>query len=88
MTDKTTLIDFPCHFPIKIIGTNSTQFIEEIKSITLKHFPDFNESNIVSKASKHTNYLSLSASVYALDQAMLDAYYKEVCAHPMVRMVL
>lgn len=34
---KETLIEFPCLFPVKIIGIHSPTFIEEIKQTTIHH---------------------------------------------------
>ncbi len=85
---KTTLIEFPCLFPVKIIGVNSPLFIEEIKQITIKHFPDFEEKNIEQKLSKKNNYFALTVTVQAQNQEMLDAFYQEITKHEHVRMVL
>ncbi len=43
---KTTLIEFPCNFPVKIIGVNSEVFIEEITTIVRKHFVDFESEQL------------------------------------------
>ena len=88
MTEKTTLIEFPCHFPIKIIGINAAQFKQEITDIVVKHFPETKENAIVYKDSGQGNYLAITATVYALDQNTLDALYQDLSSHPMVKMVL
>lgn len=85
---ETTLIEFPCHFPIKIIGTNSELFISEIKQIVINHFPSFKNEHIAHKMSKKNNYLAITVIVYAESQKILDALYKELTQHPDVKMVL
>jgi len=85
---RTTLIEFPCHFPIKIIGSNSCVFLEEIKQITMKHFPDVEQSALTHKLSKDGNYLAITVTVFAESQDMLDAFYREVNQHPEIKMVL
>lgn len=85
---KTTLIEFPCYFPIKIIGTNSAVFFEEIKKITLSHFPNIEPNALTHKLSKNSNYLAITATVYAENQELLDAFYNEIHQHPDVKMVL
>lgn len=87
MTNE-TLIDFPCLFPVKIIGTHSPTFIEEIKEITSRHFPDFEDSNLVHKPSTQNNYLAITVTVFAQNKILLDAFYQEVTKHPQVKMVL
>jgi putative lipoic acid-binding regulatory protein len=88
MTDKNTLIEFPCHFPIKIIGKNSAEFATEIKAITLKHFPETPEAAIVCQESQKGNYLSITVTIYVHTQDNLDALYKELTKHPDIKMVL
>ncbi|WP_454783812.1 HP0495 family protein [Legionella sp. WA2024007413] len=86
--EKTTLIEFPCDFPIKIIGTNSTVFLEEIREITFTHFPDITEDALTHKMSKDSNYLAITVTVYARNQEMLDTFYRAITQHPDVKMVL
>lgn len=85
---ESTLMEFPCMFPVKIIGTNSSSFIDDIKQITLKHFPNFTDMDLSQKLSQNNNYLALTVTVYALNQAMLDDFYKEVTQHKDIKMVL
>lgn len=85
---KESLIEFPCNFPIKIVGDNSDVFIEEIKNIVLSHFPDFSDESMTHKPSAQNNYLAITVTVLALNKDMLDAFYTEVSSHPLVKMVL
>jgi putative lipoic acid-binding regulatory protein len=87
MTNK-TYMEFPCNFPVKIIGSNSDAFIHDIKNIILKHFPDFNQDNLVYKTSKGSNYLAITSTVIAQNQEMLDLFYQDLTHHPEVKMVL
>ncbi|MDR3501649.1 MAG: DUF493 domain-containing protein [Legionella sp.] len=85
---ETTLIEFPCHFPIKIMGKNSPLFLEEIREIVLNHFPTIEQEKITHKPSKENNFLAITVVVYAENQAMLDAFYQDVTKHPDIKMVL
>lgn len=86
MTD--TLMVFPCEFPIKIIGKATPNFFTEIVAIIRKHFPEVVDTAINNQFSGKANYQSITATVYALDQASLDALYKELTQHPDMHMVL
>lgn len=88
MTTKQTIIEFPCNFPIKIIGKNSLEFLEEIKLIATRHFPMLKIDDLTHKASQNNNYLSITVTVLAENQLMLDEFYREVSRHPDVKMVL
>lgn len=88
MTDNPSLMEFPCDFPIKIIGKNSAAFVTDVINITRKHFPDTADNAIRSQPSQQSNYIAISVTVHALDQATLDALYLELTQHPDIKMVL
>ncbi|KTC65878.1 hypothetical protein Lade_0536 [Legionella adelaidensis] len=88
MTDTPSLIEFPCDFQIKIIGTNHAQFVEEILALAKKHFADVNTTSIKTNVSKNSNYLSITLTVHALNKPSLDALYRDLTSHPDVKMVL
>ena len=85
---NTTLIEFPCHFPVKIIGTNSPVFLEEVRVIILNHFPNATDESITHKLSQKSNFLAITATVLAENQEMLDDFYREISTLPDVKMVL
>lgn len=85
---KETLIEFPCLFPIKIMGVNTPLFVEQIKQSTIKHFPNFEDKDLTQKLSAKSNYLALTVTVLAQNQEMLDEFYREVTKNEYVRMVL
>ncbi len=88
MTTKPTLIEFPCHFPIKVMGKNTPQFLNEIREITLRHFPAIEEEKITHKPSRENNFLAITITVFAENQEMLDDFYREITKHPDIKMVL
>ena len=83
-----SLLEFPCDFPLKIMGANEVDFAQAIAAVVLKHAPDFDIATMEMRASKAGNYLSLTCTVRAVSQVQLDALYRELTAHPMVKVVL
>lgn len=88
MTDTPSLMEFPCEFPIKIIGKNSAAFATDVVNITRKYFPSTGDSSIRSQPSQQASYLAITVTVYAHNQASLDALYLELTQHPDIKMVL
>jgi Uncharacterized conserved protein len=92
MTDSTsseeTLLQFPCDFPIKVMGKMHDEFAQTITQVVLDHFPDYNPATMEMRASQANNYLSVTITVRADNKAQLDNLYRELTAHPMVRLVL
>ena len=83
-----TLIDYPCEFPIKIMGHTRAGFAQAMLEVVNRHAPDFDGTTMEMKSSKHGKYLSITCSINATSRAQLDALYRELCDHPMVVMVL
>lgn len=83
-----SLIEYPCDFPIKIMGRSQTGFAQAMMEIVLRHAPDFDPASIEMKPSKKGKYLSLTCIIRAQSREQLDDLYRELCDHPMVVMVL
>jgi len=86
--DKKTLIDFPSDFPIKIMGAHEAGFMPAITEIVQRHDGTFDVASIEARPSKSGNYLSLTCMVRAVSRQQLDALYRELTAHPLVKVVL
>lgn len=83
-----TLIEFPCDFPIKIMGTRSDDFAQAMVDIVLRHAPDFAAETVEMRASGSGNYLSVTCTVRAISKEQLDGLYRELSGHPAVKVVL
>lgn len=83
-----TLLEFPCAFPLKIVGRTEDGFAQTILEIVLRHAPDFDSASMGMRASREGRYLSLTCTVNATSREQLDALYRELSSHPMVTMVL
>ena len=89
MTDeKTTLLEFPTSFPLKIMGEARDNFTQVIVDIVRKHAPDYDPASIEMRPSKQGKYLGLTCVIQATSQMQLDALYRELSTHPLVKMVL
>ena len=83
-----TLIDYPCDFPIKIMGKTAPGFAQVVVEVVRRHAPDFDPSTVEMRTSKQSKYLSLTCTVRATSREQLDGLYQELCDHPQVVMVL
>ncbi len=83
-----TLLEFPCDFPLKIMGPTAADFAQTIAAVVVKHAPDFDAVTMEMRPSRAGNYLSLTCTVRAVSQQQLDALYHDLTAHPMVKVVL
>lgn len=83
-----TLIDFPCDFPIKIMGDNTVEFEAEILRIVRQHAPDLGEAAIKQRPSGKGNYLAITVTIRAHSKQQLDDLYRALTACDLARMVL
>lgn len=90
MADETrpTLLEFPCDFPIKIMGARVDEFAQAVVEVVLRHAPDFDARRVEMRPSRKGNYLALTCTIRAVSQSQLDALYRELTAHPLVKVVL
>ena len=86
--ERKTLLEFPCDFPIKIMGARVDDFAQTVLGVVLRHAPDFDAATMQMRPSSKGNYLSITCTVNATSQAQLDALYVELSSHPMVKVVL
>jgi len=85
---KDSLIEFPCDFPIKVMGARCDEFAQAILTVVTQHAPDFDGGSMEMRPSSKGNYLSLTCTVRATSQAQLDDLYRALSSHPLVKVVL
>jgi len=82
------LIDYPSAFPIKVMGPQVEGFEAAIVAVARQFDPGFDASTVERRPSKAGNYLSLTLTVTATSRAQLDALYRALSSHPMVKFAL
>jgi putative lipoic acid-binding regulatory protein len=83
-----TLIEFPCDFPIKVMGEAHTDFSSEIVKTIQQKLPSFNASHVEMRGSSGGKYISLTCTVHVTSKPQLDDIYRALSAHPMTKFVL
>lgn len=88
MNPDETLLKFPTDFPIKIMGARRDDFAQAMVELVRRHAPDFRPETVEMRVSSNGNYLSVTCTVRATSRAQLDALYREITAHPWVKVAL
>lgn len=86
--DEKSPLEFPCSFPIKIVGRTEDGFAQAMLEIVLRHAPDFDAASMEMRASSKGAYLALTCTIRARSREQLDGLYRELTAHPRVKWVL
>jgi hypothetical protein len=82
------LIDFPCTFPIKVMGETHDEFSTTMVTVIQTLVPTFTADHVEMRASSAGKYISLTCSVYVTSQAQLDDVYRLLTTHPLVKFAL
>lgn len=88
MSDQATYLEFPCEFPLKVMGETRDGFADAVVEIIRRHAPAFDATGVEMRASSGGKYLSLTCALDATSKLQLDNLYRELTAHPWVKVVL
>ena len=83
-----TLIEFPCDFPIKVMGETHADFTKEIIKAIQGILPNFDAGSIEMRGSSGGKYISLTCTVHVISKPQLDDVYRSLTSHPMVKVTL
>jgi putative lipoic acid-binding regulatory protein len=86
--ENESLIEFPCDFPIKVMGKTHPEFTGTIVSVVRQFDDTFDATRVEMRASSGGNYIGLTVTVWAVSRAQLDDIYRALTGHPMVSVVL
>jgi len=86
--EEESLLEFPCAFPLKIMGLANDALAQTVLEVVLRHAPDFDGATMEMRASSGGKYVSLTCTVNATSKVQLDALYRELTGHPLVKVVL
>ena len=82
------LFNFPCVFPVKVIGKDTDGFTEIVTEIIRHHVPDLPADAVTKRPSAGGKYIAVTATFIAQSREQLDAMYLELSGHAQVLYVL
>ena len=82
------LFNFPCDFPIKIMGRCDCELETLVVEIINKHVTDLGENAVETRPSGKGNFISVTVTVTAHSREQLDNIYLELTAREEVLMAL
>jgi hypothetical protein len=86
--DRPSLIEYPSRFPIKVMGENHADFEEAVVAIAQQFDPAYDRASLELRPSKGGKYLGLTLDIHATSREQLDALYRALSSHPLVKVVL
>ena len=87
-SEQESIIEFPCQFPIKVMGEAESNFDALVVGIIRKHAPDLADFAVKSRLSRKGRYVSVTVTIEAQNRQQLDNIYMDLTAHDKVLMAL
>ena len=81
------VLQFPCEYPLKVMGFNTELFETEVTAIIERHAAPATVE-YTRQLSSGGKYLSLTATFTATSREQLDALYRELTSHALVKVAL
>ena len=81
-------IEFPCEYPIKVLGVNTGNFEAVIIEVFHRHAPGFDTASVLIKMSSKGTFNSLNITITATGPEQLDALHQDLLATGLVKMVI
>ena len=86
--EKDTLLEFPCRFPIKMMGRESESFRSTAIALVEAHTGKLEDSAIRSAPSSNGNFLAITVTIVAQSQNQLDNIYRALSSHEEILVAL
>ena len=87
-TPEESLLEFPCRFPIKVMGRESESFRRVAVELVERHTGSIDEADIVEAASSKGNFVSLTVTITATSREQLDDIYRDLSESEVVLVAL
>ena len=81
-------IEFPCEFPIKMMGRDTPEFRSTARTLVEQHAGTVADNDVREAQSRKGNFVSITVTITATSQRQLDAIYQDVTDHEDVLMAL
>ncbi|MHB1230714.1 MAG: YbeD family protein [Halothiobacillus sp.] len=86
--ERETLLEFPCAFPIKIMGPATVDFDTQIRALVVQQLGELPEDVWKIRPSAQGNFVGMTLTFTATSKRQIDNLYRAITAHPDVKMCL
>ena len=87
-TGPPSAIEYPSAFPVKVLGLNAEGIADAMIAVARGFDPGFDASTVELRPSRGDKYLGVTLTVTATSREQLDALYRALSTHEMVKVVL
>jgi putative lipoic acid-binding regulatory protein len=88
MEQEPPKIEFPCDYPIKVLGEANSEFIEHVLAVMDQHAPGFDRNRVSVRDSSKGRWQSVSLNITSTGKPQLEQIFESLKKSPKVKMVL
>ncbi len=78
-------LNFPCEYPVKVIGRDEDDFFNFVVEVISRHVPELSVEEFSTRRSSNGTYMTVSVTFIAQSRPQVDALYQELGQHQRVR---
>lgn len=88
MKGSESLLEFPCKFPVKMMGRKDSGFRAAALRIIERHTGRIDMESVRTVPSSAGNFIAITVTIEVLSQAQLDGIYRELSANEEILVAL
>lgn len=81
-------IEFPCRYPIKVMGANDGELESVVLEIARRHADGITEEHLSVRSSRNGNWLAVTLTIHARSEAQIAAIFEDIKASGRAELVL
>jgi len=81
-------IEFPCDYPIKVMGEAGDELREHVLTVMARHAPGFDPAKVSIRDSRKSTFQAVTVIITATGKPQLEAIFSDLKTSSRVRMVL
>ncbi len=85
---KAPKIEFPCSYPVKVMGHATPDFEQDVLALVQKHAPETKQEHVSVRPSNNGNYLAVTIVIEATGVEQLTIMFEDLKSHTSVKLVL
>ena len=81
-------IEFPCDYPIKVMGRSGDHFQPAVLEVFERHAPGFDQETIIIRESSKGTFTAITITITATGREQLEQLHQDLMATGHVQMVI
>lgn len=88
MPDEDSVFQFPCRFPIKVMGPGREGFPAHVIGLISLHTKEIDHEDVAIRPSRNGKFISVTVTFTAESRAQLDRIYQSLTSSEQILFVL